>query len=308
MLPAFLTAICFAFSIVCAGRSTRLVGATNANFLRLLVAMACLSAFAFTYGSGLKGAGISFFLISGAVGIGVGDFFTFQAIKRIGPRLSVLLVQCLCAPIAALVEFGWLGTRLTVPQLLGGGIALLGTAITLVPGIRIKNTARTLWVGTLLAILAATAQATGAVLTRKANDANLAGGFSPDSITAAFQRMCGAFFVMLIVFMLVRRLTPQPAPEIVPPLAGTIADTPASRRKAAAPWIVANALAGLVFGVASFQWALEKMPAAIVLSIVALTPLITMPIVWVIDNDRPGVHAILGGVVAISGVILLKWN
>lgn len=299
MLPAILTAICFAISVVCAGRSTRLIGATSANFLRLLVAVACLSAFAFTYGSGLKGMGIFFFLASGAVGIGIGDFFSFQAIKRIGPRLSVLLVQCLCAPIAALVEFGWLGTRLTGTQVLGGSIALLGTGITLVPGIRVKDSARTLWAGITLAVLAATAQASGAVLTRKANDANLAGGFSPDSVTAAFQRMCGALFVMLIIFMLVHRLTPLPA--------SSVTNGPANRRKAA-PWIVANALAGLVFGVACFQWALKEMPAAIVLSIVALTPLITMPIVWALDNDRPGVHAVLGGVVAIAGVILLKWS
>lgn len=299
MLPAFLTAILFAISIVCAGRSTRLIGATTANLLRLLVAMFCLTAFAFTFGSGTKGLGAFFFIASGAVGIGIGDFFSFQALRRIGPRLTVLLVQCLCAPIAALVEFGWLGTRLTGPQIVGGGIALLGAGISLIPGIRIKEAARTLWVGILFAITAAAAQASGAVITRKANDTNAAGGFTLDSITASFQRMCGALIVMLIIYLLVQRLSAPPSDPTF--------NSAANRRKAA-PWIVANGLAGLVFGIACFQWALRELPAAVVLSIVALTPLLTMPLVWALDKDRPTIHAVLGGVIAISGVILLKWS
>src|SRR5690606_11369484 len=95
----------FAISIVCAGRSTRMVGGIHASFFRLMVAMVCLTAYGHLLGQGWIGAGLSYFLISGAVGIGAGDFVLFQALQRIPPRLVALLVQCLCAPFAAVVEW-----------------------------------------------------------------------------------------------------------------------------------------------------------------------------------------------------------
>ncbi len=300
MLPSTLTALLFAVSMICAGRSTRMVGGTHANFFRLMVAMICLAFYGHVFGQGWIGDGLPYFLIGGAFGIGAGDFATFQALQRIPPRLTSLLVQCLCAPFAALVEWIWLGTVLTPGQLAGGGIILVGTSLSLLPGVRLGGERRLLIIGALLAMFAAFAQAVGAVLTRKAIDLNVSTGVSIDGMTAAYQRMCGAFLVMIVAYSAIhfnrrrqQRRNPQPVTK--------------KPWKKAIPWIIANALAGLVFGIAAFQWALMSMPAAVVLSIVALSPLIVMPIAWLVDGDRPPPLAIMGGVIAVGGVIVLQW-
>jgi len=71
------------------------------------------------------------------------------------------------------------------------------------------------------------------------------------------------------------------------------------------PWIVGNALAGATIGVSCFQWALKSTPSAVVLPIVATTPLVVMIIAFVLEGVRPRGKAIAGAVLAVTGVVLL---
>jgi drug/metabolite transporter (DMT)-like permease len=71
------------------------------------------------------------------------------------------------------------------------------------------------------------------------------------------------------------------------------------------PWLFLNVSAGPSLGVACFQWALAVAPTAIVLPIVALTPLTLIPMSWKFEGERPSLRSILGGVVAVAGVIAL---
>src|SRR5262245_66682291 len=112
MLAAFLSTILFSISVVCGHRSAKLIGGTEANFWRLTLATLFLGCWAYGHGIGLSGAAFPVFLLSGVLGIGVGDVALFQALPRLGSRLSLLLIQCLTAPFAALIEWLWLGTAL----------------------------------------------------------------------------------------------------------------------------------------------------------------------------------------------------
>lgn len=297
MLPSLLTAVFFAFSIVFAGRASKLVGATRAHFFRLLYALACLAIYAHVWGQGWQGSGFYFFLISGMTGIALGDFCTFQSLRFIGPRLAVLLVQCLCAPFAALIEWLWLGTTLTSAQMAGGGVILLGTALSLLPGIHLQGVLRSMLLGGTLSAGAALLQAVGAVITRRANELNMEGGLMIDGMTAAYQRVCGAAVLMMVIYFLVRAFSPG-QPDGGPAVS-------MQRWKRAWPWIVANGTAGMVLGIACFQWALITTPAAVVLSFVALTPLAVIPIAWFMEKDRPALLSIAGSVIAVLGVLIL---
>lgn len=295
MIPSLLTAVFFACSIVFAGRASKLVGATRAHFFRLVYALACLAIYAHVWGRGWQGDGFHFFLISGMTGIALGDLCTFQSLRFIGPRLAILLVQCLCAPFAALIEWLWLGTTLTSAQMAGGGVILLGTALSLLPGIHLPGVLRSMVLGGGLSAGAALLQAVGAVITRKANELNQEGGLMIDGMTAAYQRICGAVALMVVIYFLVRAFSPKSPDE----------GRAAGRWRRAWPWIVANGTAGMVLGIACFQWALIRTPAAVVLSVVALTPLAVIPIAWFVDGDRPAVLSIVGSVIAVSGALIL---
>jgi drug/metabolite transporter (DMT)-like permease len=71
--------------------------------------------------------------------------------------------------------------------------------------------------------------------------------------------------------------------------------------------VIMNSLAGQTLGVSCMQWALETTPTGIVMSIVALTPLTVIPFARVFENEKITARSLIGGAVAVVGVIGLTW-
>jgi drug/metabolite transporter (DMT)-like permease len=71
--------------------------------------------------------------------------------------------------------------------------------------------------------------------------------------------------------------------------------------------IVLNALCGPTLGVGAYQWALNvnNLPAGIVLSVVALSPLVIIPFAMKFEGERPSLHSVLGSLIAVGGVIIM---
>ena len=134
MFAAFLTTIFFSISVICGHRSAKIIGGSEANFWRLVFASVFLAFWAFIIGTGLSGTTFPLLFLSGALGIGVGDVALFQALPRLGPGLTMMLTRCLAPPFAALIEWLWLGTRLSGMQIFYGLVILLGIGIYLSPG------------------------------------------------------------------------------------------------------------------------------------------------------------------------------
>jgi len=129
MLPAFLTTVLWAISAVSANRMTRLIGGIEANFWRITLATLLLAVWAHGFGQGLSGQAFPYFLLSGFVGFGLGDLALYQALPRIGSRLSIMIVHCLATPFAAVTEWWWLGTSLGVIQIGCSATILLGVSL-----------------------------------------------------------------------------------------------------------------------------------------------------------------------------------
>jgi drug/metabolite transporter (DMT)-like permease len=68
-------------------------------------------------------------------------------------------------------------------------------------------------------------------------------------------------------------------------------------------WVLVNALAGQTVGVSCMQWALETTPSGIVLAIIAITPVVVIPFAIVFENERPGIRSVIGGAIAVAGVV-----
>src|SRR3954469_22687800 len=118
MLAAFVTTLLFSISAVCGSRSSRVLGGTEAHFWRLCFATLLLGLLAHTIGGALLGTAFPIFFVSGCVGFGISDLALFQTLPRLGSRLSVMFGSCLASPVAMLIEWLWLGTRLSPAQLL----------------------------------------------------------------------------------------------------------------------------------------------------------------------------------------------
>jgi len=289
---AFLTTVLFSISAVCGQRTSRLLGGTEANFWRLCFAAILLAGWAHTFGTGVNGRAFWIFFLSGCIGFGIGDAALFQALPRIGSRLSVLLVLCLSSPLAAVVEWAWLGTTLTSTEVGCGLLVLIGVAIALAPGRTVSVANKQIGSGILFGVAAAVCQALGAVMSRKAFAIARHAGENMDGITAAYQRILGGVLVTAMLLWIVKRRETAP-------------DDTAERWRQAWPWVLLNGVSGPALGVSCYQWALKTAPTGIVLPIVAITPIVIIPFSRYIEGERPSWRSLMGGLLAVIGAVSL---
>ncbi|MBI4657457.1 MAG: DMT family transporter [Verrucomicrobia bacterium] len=302
MLPAFLTTILFSISVVSANRLAKLLGGVEANFWRISLATLFLAIWAHGFGAGVTGEAFPVFLLSGSVGFGVGDVALYQALPRLGSRLCVMLVHCLAAPFAALTEWWWLGTTLTVAQMVWSSIILAGVGVALAPGEHLAIPPRVLSVGILYGVLAAFGQGFGAVLSRKAYHVAQSAGESIDGLSAAYQRILAGWVVAAVLLLAVKQFARMRNDGV------TREHNPASIRIRGKwgmtwRWILLNALCGPTLGVGCYQWALLTTPTGIVLPIVAIAPLVVIPFARIMEGERPGVRSLTGGAMAVAGAV-----
>jgi drug/metabolite transporter (DMT)-like permease len=296
MVAAFLTTLFFSLSTIFANRSLRAVGATRANLGRLLFAALVLGAYAHLFGGGVGGAGRDWLLLSGVIGMGLGDLAVFAALPLLGSRLTVLMTQCLAAPLAIVAEWLWLGTVLTGTQLLWGFVILGGVLVALLPSRSSPPKVTIRPIGFLFGFLAACGQGFGAVVSRKGNALAALAGEPIDGLTAAYQRILGGLAITLIWLAARALLSAKPS-------APTPSEAPPPWR--AYLWIPANAGCGAIIGVSCYQWSLATTPSGIVLPIVACTPLVIIPLSYWLENERPTRRSLLGGIIAVAGCIAL---
>ena len=295
MLASLITTFFFSLSVIFAARSARMIGGPRANFARIGLATLFLGCYAHTFGGGLSGGSLGWFFLSGVIGFGLGDIALFGALPRIGPRLAILLTQCLAAPIAALAEWAWLGTTLKPADLLCAAIILVGVALALAPDRGLGVDRRTFFIGALCGVGSALGQALGAVVSRKANEVANLEHLVIDGGTAAYQRAIGGLLLTALAFFLFRKFR-----------ASNAHPSPAVNWRAGWPLVLANALAGPTIGVGCYQWALRTTPSGIVLPIIATAPLMTIGLAYFIDDQKPTLRAILGGLVAVGGAVALN--
>jgi drug/metabolite transporter (DMT)-like permease len=294
MLPSILTTILFSLSTIFASRSARLLGSVEANFWRLGLGAVTLGLLARLAGHGLEGAALPVFLLSGLVGFGIGDSAYFHALPHLGPRLTILMVQCLAAPIAAVVEWIWLGTSLTARQIGFAAMILAGVALALAPekksGQPVVHGAAS---GLFFGFVAAAGQGIGAVLSRKGYSIAAHAGQRLDSITAAYQRIIGGMLVAAGFFAWGRFQKRRSGAKDGPARPGL---------RKVWPWVVANSMSGCVLGVICYQWALKSSGTGLVLPIVATAPIVIIPFSYAIDGGKPSRRSLAGGIIAVAGV------
>lgn len=303
MLAAFLTTILFSASAVCGNRTAKLLGGTEANFARLCVAAILLAIYGHTLGGGIAGSAFWIFFVSGCIGFGIGDMALFQALPRLGSRLSVLLTLCLSSPLAALIEWRWLHTQLSTAEIVCALVILAGVAVALAPGGHVHIARHDLWWGLSFGLLASFCQALGAVLSRKGFAVAKAAGENIDGITAAYQRILGGVLLGAAVFVVVKYNLRSPRPD----KAGVKEEKQASPWRRAWPLVLINGLAGPALGVSCYQWALKTTPTGVVLPIVAITPIVILPFSFYLEGERPGKRSLLGGAIAVAGAAALAW-
>lgn len=256
------------------------------------------------FGSGITGESLPIFALSGLLGIGVGDTGYFQALTRLGTRRTVLIVQCFTAPAAAFIEWLWLGTKLNGPEIFFIAVILIGVAVAMAPGEHLEIPRRQMIAGVALASLAALGGALGVVLSRKAYAVAFAAGEHPDPGTTGYQRVLGGALIPAIILIAAKWRSAHAHGGIFEYKTFHV-----SREKWIRiwPWVLGNGLAGQTLGVTAMQWALEKTPTGIVTAIIAMTPVVLLPMTRVVDGEKIGIRSLAGAFIGVGGMIGLAF-
>ena len=179
-LAALGGAFLWAVASVIYTRVGRAVSPAEMNLLKNLVALAMLGLTLLLVGQALPaaaGPAVGLLLLSGVVGIGLGDTAYFETLNAVGPR-QALLLETLAPPLAAVLALVFLGERLHPGAWLGIGVTVLGVTWVITEraprvgsdagrGPAVGDAER-LRRGLLFGLVAALAQAGGAVLSRAA--------------------------------------------------------------------------------------------------------------------------------------------
>lgn len=326
VLAAALAALGYGIAPVCARRSIRLLGFVRANLWRLVTAAAVLGTIAFVLGRG-TGSGPGAFAVAGAIGFGIGGICMFRALPLLGAPLAALLVETGAALAAAALAWAWFGDPITP---LTGAVCLvvlagvvLGLAPYVRPSVRTATRPARTRRGVAYVLVAALAQAVGAVVSRRALLAAqqadpVAGGPGRDLAvvtSAAFDRLLGGVAVALLVLVAARVMSHRStaARQALRPEGGFAPGTVPARRELgragrALPdtawfWVGANSLFGPVVGVTAMVWALQTLQPGVAQAIAATAPLVAIPVARWLEGYRPPPRYWGGAALAVGGLV-----
>ncbi len=301
LIPAILTACFFALTGLCARRSSSLIGSLRANIYRLLVAMLIMgSVLLFSSNHFPRPYSVAFLCIGG-VGFGMGGACVLRALPLLGTPLTLLIVECGAAIASGILAVCFLEDTLSIWEWLACLVIISGVAIALFP--RITVSLGSLRRGLLFATAGAIFQAISLVGSRAVFLSARSEGFLLSPLSAAAWRLTGGFAIALLIGFIFSSWKHQwsirTEREILLPRG------PRPWHSIPLVWVSLNALFGPVLGITAWLWAVSLAHPAVVQSIAACAPLISLPFAKKWEAfDHPWRFA-AGGCIALCGVAAL---
>jgi drug/metabolite transporter (DMT)-like permease len=288
---ALVAAICWSVTSLIATAPVAYLGPVAFTRIRMAMVFAMLLAAVVATGAwrGLESPVWLPVILSGVVGIFLGDTANFVTLARLGPRRTSILFAT-NAPMT--VALGWLilGETLGPRDLAGIATVFLGVLLAIVFGkrrsqIHVWESVRgTLWIGVAVGLFSALCQAAGSLLLRPV----MAGGADPFAVAAlrvGFAVAC--FYAALAV-----------APG------SSRARAPMTGRVAALT--AASGFLAMFVGVTFLLFALSGGQVGIVSTLSATTPALVLPMLWATTGERPAAGAFAGAALVVAGTWLIS--
>ncbi|MDL2306573.1 DMT family transporter [Desulfovibrio sp. OttesenSCG-928-C06] len=290
-IAAFLTATSWAMSCQIYSSAGKDLGATGVTMLRLPLCVLLMAILFVCVGAeaNLEPKVILLLSASALAGLVICDSLLYKSAMIIGPRLASL-VQSLCSCITAVLGWFFLGEVIGWVGFLGIAIAISGVFFVLADGGNLNNFPNSeagrplLLRGVLMALLSAVALSVSFIIMKQA----ILLGSGPT--WATFYRLaCGS--LMLILFTIIR---------------GTFIESLRSLKSHPRTWklLPSGALVG-TFGIWMSGIAVQNTETAVATTILALQPVVIIPINAIWEKRRPSVRAIVGTLIAFSGIAVM---
>ena len=283
-LAALAAALCWTLASSLWHRLPTSLSAVQLNLLKNLLALVLLAPALALQPWRVGWAPLLLLAASGVLGIALGDSLYFAALRRLGTR-RCLTLDAGGPAVTAVAGFLWLAEWPSPRQWLGVG--LISLAVLLVarqkpersPAAGLSVPAAAQRLGVVLALGALLCGSGGALLARAALRAG-----ELDPLQSAVLRLAAASLVLLPLLRGVPASPPRPRP--------------AQRRW---PLWLAATLLGTSAGIALQQTALQHLPGALAVALMATAPVMALPLAP-LEGDRPGVTGVLAALLALAGV------
>jgi drug/metabolite transporter (DMT)-like permease len=289
-LAALGAALCWAITPLLSATASSQLGALAFNRLRQASVAIMLAVLVIATGRAqwVETSQLVLLLLSGAIGIFIGDSLLFFAMNRLGPRRSGILFA-LNAPFSALLGWIVLGEVLSLSAIAGVLLTFAGVWLAILFGKRpgqthvFEKVSGPLWIGVALGLGAGLGQAIGSIIARPV----MAQGFDP--YMASMLRV-GVAACCLTVLMAMPLDAVKPQAALTPLMAALT---------------IASGILAMGMGMTLLLFALSGGKTGIVSTLSATSPVIFLPILWMKTGERPAAGAWAGAVLAVIGMALI---
>jgi len=290
-LAALGASLCFAIGGMLAVEPSRALGAIRFNRVRMLIMFAMLFAVALATGgiNTLTAEVIPILLISGIVGIFLGDTFLFAGLRRVGPRRNAVMFA-FNAPLTAIAGIFYLDEVLSLPVFLGCVLVTTGVVVAIVYGQKQSSSSHwddvhgSLPLGLLFGFLAAAGQAGGILLSRPLMEQGI------DPIAGSAVRVAIAAIALVAVYEASNRTVKR--------------DHSVWTRKVIVQTLGSGVI-GMGVGMTLVMFALQGGEAGIVSTLSSAAPVLILPILWATSRRRPAFGAWIGASIVFFGTALI---
>lgn len=287
---ALAAAACWAVSSLLSASAARHLGAFAYSRWRMFCVSLMLWAAAMVTGgwASLSTPALGVMAASGLIGIFIGDTALYAAMNRLGPRRASVLFAT-HALFSVLLGFALFDERIGA-QALAGGVLLVGGVMTAIFfGKRGNETHAweqdngSLWPGIALGLLSALCQSVATLMVKPVMEGNV------DPVAASAVRMTTAFAAHMALLWCGLAVA-KPLQRINWPVFGMVA---------------LNAFLAMGVGMTLILLALRHGEVGMVAMLSSVSPVLVLPLLWLIMKRRPASGAWVGALVTVIGTALI---
>lgn len=290
-LAALAAATCWAFASLFAVGPVRALGAIPFNTLRMLIVGSLLSFWLWLSGDWVwpEPGALKALVLSGFIGIFLGDTLLFLAVKILGPRLTGLLFAT-NAPISFLLGIWLLEESYFLFNIIGVIAVTMGVFLAISSR---SNSGEHPWekpighvgLGLLAGFGAALCQSLGTLIVFD----TMRAGQDP-----VFATMIRAWVAVLFLSLTL----------FIPGLNTDVKNYRLLSRNMILK-ITASGTLGMAVGMSLLLWAVNLAPLGIVAILSAISPVIILPAIWISTGERPSKMSLVAASIVVAGTALI---
>ena len=290
---ALLAAFSWSISSLISVDITRILGGIGFNRLRLIFVSIMLLSYV-TFQKTWDTINIEYLnviIVSGVIGIFLGDTLLFMALKRIGPRRNNILFS-LAAPFTVILNILVLQQKMSLIEITGCILVFIGVVVAISYGNSKNNNHRweliegSIKIGILFGILAALCQSIGLIMMKPILDQGA------DPIASAAIRCTISALLLSLTYISKSNL-----------IGSNINFTTSIILKT-----IISGFLGMALGMSLLLIALQKADAGIVATLSSTSPIMILFLLWIITKKIPSIGAWIGTIIAIIGTGLIFIN